>query len=82
MVDETRVYDEMAKIFADVFEREIALSPGLSAKDVAGWDSFKQIEILIATETRFRFKFTSGEVDSMRALGDLVAIAADRGTLV
>lgn len=82
MIDEAALYRELAFIFAEVFGREdIALSPSLSAADVSGWDSFRQVEIIIATELRFRMKFTSAEVDSMRSLGDLATIVAKRGTL-
>jgi acyl carrier protein len=39
-----------------------------------GWDSFKQIEIIMACEERFDIKFTTRELDSLRSLGDLVAL--------
>ena len=81
MLDAAAVYSELSTIFADIFERDVPLSAGLTAKDVVGWDSFKQIEIIIAAEQRFALKFTSSEVDSMRALGDLVDIVERRGRL-
>ena len=80
MIDDATVYRELAPIFSDVFMRDdIALGPDLSARDVEDWDSFKQIEIIIAVEQRFSVKFTSKEVDTMRTLGDLAAIVAARG---
>jgi hypothetical protein len=34
------------------------------AKDVEGWDSFKQVEIIVATQEAFGVKLTSREIDS------------------
>jgi acyl carrier protein len=79
MMAEAKVYEGLQEIFADVFMREdIQLSASLTAKDVVGWDSFKQVEILMATEQRFAMRFTSAEVDGFRSLGDIVAIVAQR----
>jgi acyl carrier protein len=76
------IYTALSGIFSDVFLRDdISLSSTLSAKDVAGWDSFKQVEIVMATEEYFAMKFTSAELDNMRCLGDLVRIVSERGRL-
>jgi acyl carrier protein len=76
------IYRALSGIFSDVFLRDdIALSATLSAKDVAGWDSFKQVEIVMATEEYFAMKFTSAELDNMLNLGDLVKIVSERGRL-
>ena len=54
MMDKTKIYDVLRDIFAEVFMRDdIPLSASLSAKDVAGWDSIKQVEIIMETEQRF-----------------------------
>jgi acyl carrier protein len=53
MPTELEVYRDLTEIFADVFVRDdIVLSPALTAKDVRGWDSFKQIEIIMACEEK------------------------------
>jgi acyl carrier protein len=72
---EAEVNDGLNEIFADIFLRDdLVLSPTLSARDVDGWDSFKQIEIIISIEERFRVKFSSREIDNLRCVGDLVAL--------
>ena len=53
---------------------DLVLKPELSAKDVQGWDSFKQIEIIMATEEKFGIKFTTRELDSLQNVGDLVRV--------
>jgi acyl carrier protein len=58
-----------------VFMRDdIALSAGLSAKDVKGWDSFKQIEIIMASEEKWNVKFNTRELDALRSVGDLASM--------
>jgi acyl carrier protein len=74
MMEEAKVYQVLQEIFADIFLRDdIPLSASLTAQDVAGWTSFKQVEIIMETEQRFGVRFTSTEVDGFRNLGDLVA---------
>jgi len=71
-MQEAEVYTELTEIFRDVFRRDdMALTPELSAKDVNGWDSFKQIEIMIAVEEKFSVKFRTRELESLQNVGDL-----------
>ncbi len=70
---EAELYQQLTEIFRDVFGRDdMELTPELSAKDVAGWDSFKQIEIMIAVEERYGVKFRTRELESLQNVGDLV----------
>lgn len=74
---ETEIYAAMTEIFHDVFMRDdMVLTAGLTARDVAGWDSFKQIEIVMASEERFGVKFHTRELDRLHNVGDLVAVIA------
>jgi acyl carrier protein len=76
---EPEIYAALTEIFHDVFMRDdLVLSPSLSAKEVAGWDSFKMIEIIIATEAKFSIKLRTREVDGLRNVGDLVAVVKTR----
>jgi acyl carrier protein len=76
---EPEIYAALTEIFADVFMRDdLVLSAGLTAKDVPGWDSFKQIEIVIATEERFNIKLHTRELDRLQNVGDLVAVVAGK----
>jgi acyl carrier protein len=77
MPSEPEIYGALTEIFHDVFMRDdMVLKAELSAKDVPGWDSFKQIEIIMATEERFGMKFTTRELDSLQNVGDLVRVVA------
>ena len=79
MTDSAKIYDTLRDIFAEVFMRDdIWLSASLTAKDVAGWDSIKQVEIIMETEQRFGLRFSSSEVDSFRNVGDIVSAVMRR----
>jgi len=72
---ESEIYAQLTEIFRDIFMRDdMVLTPELSAKDVKGWDSFKQIEIIIGVEEKFGIKFRMKEVEPLRNVGDLVSL--------
>lgn len=52
----------------------IILTPQSVASDFTGWDSFKHITIVVATEMRFGIKFRTAEIESLREIGDFVAL--------
>ena len=76
---EAEIYAALEEIFHDVFMRDdIKLKPETTAKDVAGWDSFKQIEIILAVESQYHIKFNTRELDSLQSVGDLVRTIAGK----
>ncbi len=76
-MDQDRIYAELTEIFNEVFMLDdMKLTPQLSAKDVAGWDSFKQIEIMVSVEERFNIKLNTREIDSLKNVGDLAEVIA------
>jgi acyl carrier protein len=69
------IYTALGEIFADLFERDdIVVTPELCARHVKGWDSFRQIEIILAVQRRFRIKLTAREQDSLLRVADLAAL--------
>ncbi len=77
---EAAFYPALTEIFRDVFMRDIDLRPDLSARDVPGWDSFKQIEIIVAVEERYGIKFHTRELDSLGNVGDLARVLSQKTT--
>lgn len=70
-----KTYDTLNQIFADVFlDDSIRLDPETTAKDIEGWDSFKQLDIIFAVEERYGFKLTSQEIDQLYNVGALADI--------
>ena len=69
---EADVYAALTEIFRDVFMRdEMVLRPDLTAASVPGWDSFKQIEIILMVEEKYGIKFHTRELDNLHNVGDL-----------
>ena len=74
---EPEIYAALTDIFHDVFLRDdIHLTPATSAADVPGWDSFKQIEILMAAEERLGVRLSTRGIDALHTVGDLATVIA------
>ncbi len=75
MPTEAEIYGILSEIFHDIFMRDdLTLTPKMSAADVVGWDSFKQIEIIMATEERFSIHMNTRDIDGLQNVGDLARI--------
>ena len=73
------IYAGLAEIFHEVFDDPtIVLSPETSAKDVAGWDSFAHLQLIVAVESRFGIKFRTSEIGDLSNVGDLVNLIEAR----
>jgi acyl carrier protein len=67
--------DELQEIFRDLFDDEsIVLRDDTTAKDVAGWDSLKNVKLMIRIEKAFRVRFGTGEVVGLKNVGELLAL--------
>jgi acyl carrier protein len=76
---EADIYQGLQGVFNKVFRREdIKLTPGLSAKDVPGWDSFRFVSLIMATEEHFTIKLDTDELENLTNIGDLVKVIAGR----
>lgn len=61
------------EVFRDVLEQpELVLSPGLTARDVQGWDSLAHIHLIMALEREFAVKLKASEVMNSNCVGDLL----------
>lgn len=76
---DAEIYVSLTEIFRDVFRRDdLVLAPELTAKNIPGWDSFKQIEIILAAESRYGIRFHTRELDRMHNVGDLVRVVSGK----
>ena len=80
-MSEADIYATLTEIFRDVFlQNDLTITPEMTAKDVTGWDSFKQIEIIMASEQQWKIRFSTRELDALCNVGDLArTIAAKTG---
>jgi acyl carrier protein len=74
------IHAALTAIFAKVFRREdLVLTRELTAAQVPGWDSFRYVSLIMATEERFHIKFTDDDIDDLKNVGDLMdAVARKR----
>jgi acyl carrier protein len=74
-MEEPDIYRGLQDIFADVFGRDdIVLNANTTAREVSGWDSFRQIEIVVAVELRFGVRFRTRDLDALSSVGDFVRL--------
>jgi acyl carrier protein len=67
------ILNDLTDIFRDVFFRDdILLKYETTYSDVSGWNSLRQIDIILCVEERFDLKFTSKEMDGLLRVGDFV----------
>lgn len=78
-MDNQKILAKLTPVFRDVFDDDrIALTSGMTARDVDGWDSVGNIRLMVTIEGEFRIKFDVGEFQEFRNVGDLVAGVARR----
>jgi acyl carrier protein len=74
-MNQDNVYDTLTEILRDVFDNDtVVATPELSARDVPEWDSFNHINVVAAAEMKFGVKFRTSEIETLRNIGDFVAL--------
>ncbi|OUP09873.1 acyl carrier protein [Anaeromassilibacillus sp. An200] len=75
------IYERLNKVFQDVFDDEsIVVNENTTSADIEEWDSLEHINLVVAVESEFGMKFTLGETTSMKNVGEMVTIIANRAT--
>jgi acyl carrier protein len=69
-----QVFAKLTPVFRDVFDDDhIVVSPEMTARDVDGWDSVANIRLMVSIEDEFKIRFSVGEFQDFRNVGDLAA---------
>ncbi len=77
-MDDAALYAALTPLFRNVFKRSVELRPDLTARQVPGWDSFRQVELIVAIEAQFGVAFHIREINAMQTVGDLVRMLAGK----
>jgi acyl carrier protein len=65
--------ERLTAIFREVFDSEsVVIGPETTASDIEGWDSLSHVNLILAVETRFGFRFSQKELLTFRNVGDLL----------
>jgi acyl carrier protein len=76
---EQEIYATLNQVFREVFEDPgLTVSPQMSAADIADWDSFNHINIIVSSEIRFGVKFKTSEIEALRNVGDFARLIATK----
>lgn len=74
-MDSPEILADLVGIFREVFEdQSIVLRTDTTADDIPEWDSQSHIGLVLAAEHHFGVRFRTSELDSMRNVGDFVAV--------
>ncbi len=74
-MSQAEILSHLTVIFRDLFDDDsLTITPETSAKDIAGWDSFMHINLIVSAETFFKVKFKTAEIESLQNVGSLVAM--------
>jgi acyl carrier protein len=71
--DEAKLTDIFRTLFNDP---SLILRDDLTAPDVAGWDSFNHINLVMQIEEDFGLRFTTDEIVSLKDVGEFKALVA------
>lgn len=78
-MDENKIYEELTKIFQEVFmDNTIEISESTNADDIEEWDSLMQMTLLTEIEKKFGMKFKAREAVTMENVGEMVNIIVSR----
>lgn len=67
------IYEKLTSIMRAVFDDDsLRATEELTAADVEGWDSLAHIRLLTQVEREFGIRFSAGEAQSFKRVGDLV----------
>lgn len=66
-------FERLRSIFRDVFlDDTIQLTRDMTAKDIEAWDSLSHINLLVAIEQEFGFRFEMREVKNLKNVGEMI----------
>lgn len=78
-MNEEEIFERLNEVFRDVFDDEsICVTKETTANDIEDWDSLEHINLVVAVEKEFGFKFNMNEVTSMKNVGEMVRIIEER----
>ena len=62
----------ITSIFQDVFDSpHLLITSSTTARDVPGWDSLTNINLIFAIEHEFKVKFALGEIQELNDVGEM-----------
>ena len=74
-------YGRLDKVFQDVFDDEsIHVTDATTSDDIEDWDSFEHINLVVAVEKEFGIKFSMGQTNKLKNVGEMLDIILEKLT--
>ena len=64
----------LAASFSRIFGHTAALDANATSQTIAGWDSFKYVQVILEMETRFGIELDGPDIDEVANFGDFVGL--------
>ena len=78
-MNRTEIADKVAGILRDIFDDdEMIVTDDTSADGIEDWDSLEQINILVAIEKQFGVKFSVGDVEDLKNVGEMIDLVVKK----
>jgi acyl carrier protein len=69
------IYERLGSIFRDVLDDDdLTLRPETTAKDVKGWDSITNVQLMLSIEREFGVPISAGRMQALHNIGDLISL--------
>lgn len=68
------IFEKLNKVFSDVFDEEITVTPETTSSDIEEWDSLTHITLISEVEETFGVKFSMKDVLGMKNVGEMADI--------
>lgn len=78
-MNRAEIMERLNEVFRDVFDDDsITVDDSTTSKDIEDWDSLEHINLVGAVEQEFKMRFKMKEVSSMKNVGEMADIVAER----
>ena len=81
-MEKEAILKKLNEVFREVFDLDdVVVTRNTVADDIEEWDSLEHINLISAVESTFRMKFKMKEVSTMKNVGEMIDIIAERTKL-
>ena len=78
-MNRAEIMERLNEVFRDVFDdSSITVDDSTTSMDIEDWDSLEHINLVGAVEQEFKMRFKMKEVSSMKNVGEMADIVAER----
>ena len=66
------IHAKLREVFAEALDQpDFKMESGLKVGDIAAWDSFSHINLMLGIEAEFGVEFDSDEIGTLRSVGQI-----------